>query len=659
MAIEYDKNKMADAGYDLDFIARTQPEGNFKVRPGYIQQGNTFIAYVDVYKYPRTDLPLFWLSGILNNSEVDAISFLSIGTVNSQKVRNAFNSSINELNSRLQDKNMSAATKVDAIDEGKELYDMFRGITKGSDSLKSINLRIMVYAPSLDKLYRNIDTLRDICYSYSMTRFIDEQEYDYRSMLMSYSTQLEKLPKRSNIPKVLAYDLGAGYPFDYTSLDDEAGTYFGHTQTMGKFALNPYSTKGNRTCSFSLIAGSTGQGKSTFVKMLNDDAFMRGNNICNFDVNGEFISNTKDQYGLIIDTEDKGNRINIFEVFPTVTDHTGTKTDTISSFNQNISKIKTIAHIMNPDLTNTDLGLLDSLISDFYIHDGMWFNNPKEHLDELNILNLPHNQYPRLDDFVHYIQNQAEIRNDSSSQKSLEQIILTFENMEKRWSDVFDNYTSDNLDDLIGQKVIDFDMSNIKSQSMGADSRVFQAQFFNYLSLVSSQVVSNGKLMRNKISNGEIDDDKLGMNVNYYYINIDEAQNYFDKDAPDVTNALANMMEEMRKNFCAITLTFPTLEDILPSSDNATTSNERAYQKAIGKIFGLFQYHHFFKLPSKDIDRLKNVFKKSSSISPEQLDAINNLEQYQLVTIIDGGTSYQWETELTSNQLELYSNQSF
>ncbi|TPR13715.1 hypothetical protein DY052_07585 [Apilactobacillus timberlakei] len=654
----YDKQKMIRAGYDLDFISKVQPAGNFKEHPSYIQIGGTFITFIDVYKFPKTDLSLFWLSGIINSSDINAISFLSVGTENSQKIRSQFNQSVNEMNSRLQDPTMSAATQFEANQSGVDLYDMYKNISNGSETMKKIRLKLMVYAPSIDELHQQVQMLKETHFGFSMTNFVDEQGFDYQSMFMPESEQ-EYQPNKRRSHLVESYDLGAGYPFDYTNLNDDAGTYFGYTNTMGEFVFNPYYTHNNRTHSFSLVAGSTGVGKSTFLKMLNDDAFKRGQYICNFDVTGEHISNTLEQGGIVIDTSDDGNKVNMFEIFPTVADHSGNNIDVIGSFNQNISKIKTIAHIMDRSLDHADLSILDNEIVQFYIDRAMWFNNPKDHIDEINILSLPHNQYPRLEEFLMFLKNELSTTNDTYITKSLNKLIITFGNMEKRYPDIFDCYTSDTMDDLSNQKVIDFDMSKVKSQSSGLDAQVFQALFFSYLSLVSSQVVTNGKAFRNKIANGETTDDHLGMNIDYYYINIDEAQNYFNPDFPDVVNVLANMMEEMRKNYCAITFTFPSLQDILLDDDKKFSENDRAYSKAVNKIFGLFQYYHFFRLTSKDVDKLKQEFNKSSSVSTEQLDIVNNLDKYELITIINGGSSYQWKTDLSKEQIARYTNKSY
>ena len=197
-------------------------------------------------------------------------------------------------------------------------------------------------------------------------------------------------------------------------------------------------------------------------------------------------------------------------------------------------------------------------------------------------------------------------------------------------------------------------MSAVKAMSTtSSDNKLFQAQFFSYLSLISSHTVNNGKKIRQKIKNHQLVDDQLGMNIDYYYINIDETEDYFQLQFPDVVAVLANFMEEMRKNYVGITLAFPTLKDILIS--NETGSKEYfEYQQAVNKIFGLIQYYHLFQLSNGDQKAISEYFKRNRSVTIEQLDTLKNLEPHQLLTTIVGERSYRWETQLLDEQLARY-----
>lgn len=651
-----ERQKLINRHYDLGFIARTQPQGNVKIHSGYIQLGgNGYGAFMDVYHFPKTGLHAFWLAPVINRDHV--VGFWSMTTQNANKVKPIVNRSLSELYSRMSDPNMTPTTQIDARKEQQHLFDLYNDLSNGTAILKRIYLRLFVYADSLDKLREYEHDIQHDLFKFGMRPFIDEQEYDYRGMYLSLP-QMEQLPNKREGKIAESYDLSGSYPFDYVSLNDPLGTYFGYTKTNGGFTFNPYDLKNNnRTRCFSLVGGNAGMGKSTFLQMLNDDAFMRGNYIRNFDVTGEYRQSTKSQNGIIIDTSAKGIRVNMFEIFPTVTNADGS-INTVDSFNQNISKIKAITHIMDPNLNKGDLDLLDDCLTKFYIQRGQWTYNPRNNPDKINILNLPHVQYPTLSEFMEYLdKRKSQIDHstnpDGGALASINKLIYAYHNMESRYSDALDGHT--NIPDVQHEKVVTFDMSGIKKSSTGSQNQLFQAIFFSYLSMISAQMVMNGEKYRTLKRQHKIVDDKLGRNIDYYYINIDEAEDYFDVNYPDVVGMLANMMEEMRKNYCAITLAFPTLKDILMNQRGSAPNDKwQSYHQSIRKIFGLIQYYHFFSLPQDDVDALKDFFKRNTSVTLEQLDTLSNLDKYEVLTIIVNERSYRWHTQLTDAQLDRY-----
>ena len=652
---EYDRRNLIRNGYDLKFIADTQPAGNIKIHSGYIEMGNAFVTFLDVYKYPKNNLGFFWLSSLVNQEKV--IAFLSIGTQSKQKIQSELDRSISELQSRMIDSHSKASETLGSESEAQKFYQLLSDLDTESETEKKIFLRLMIYDTSLSKLLNHVQEIRENYYAYAMSRFIDEQKYDYQSIFMPLSKQ-EKMANHRLAKDIEAYDLGGSYMFDYINLIDEGGHYFGFTPTNGAFIFNPFNLKNNnRTRVFSLVAGQSGMGKSTFLQQLNDDAFMRGEYIRNFDVSGEYTQSTLNQKGIIIDTTKEENQVNIFEIFPTVTNSAGNKISEIGSFNQNISRIKTTAHILDDSLSKNDLKMLEGLLNQFYIQKGMWTVNPRHNADKINVLNLPHEQYPTLSEFVIFLEEQqhlkeSKISNNNVELESIKNITHTFRLLLEKHSDIFDGHTT--IPNLEKERVVTFDMSAVKAMSTtSSDNKLFQAQFFSYLSLISSHTVNNGKKIRQKIKNHQLVDDQLGMNIDYYYINIDETEDYFQLQFPDVVAVLANFMEEMRKNYVGITLAFPTLKDILLS--NETGSKEYfEYQQAVNKIFGLIQYYHFFQLSNGDQKAISEYFKRNRSVTIEQLDTLKNLEPHQLLTTIVGERSYRWETQLLDEQLARY-----
>lgn len=657
MAQLSNKNKriLIDKHYDLGFVARTQPQGNIKIHSGYIEEGNGYAAFLTIYKYPADNLPAFWLSRLVNQEHV--IALLSVRTQNVDKVKPKLDQSITELRSRVENQNSKPTQALGATMDATSLINTYRNLKNNSETLKRITLRLLVYDSTLPKLMTRIRGIKDGFMAFKMTRFIDEQEYALHSIYLPMSLQ-QNMPNHRKGTIVQSYDLGGSYMFNYVNLQDPGGEYFGFTQTRGAFVFNPYNMTGDRTRVFSLVAGESGAGKSTFLKMLNDDAFIRGHYIRNFDVTGEYRRAIKAQQGVIINTSDFNNRVNMFEIFPTVAKPDGS-VDEVASFDNNVDKILTISHIMNPDLSHTELTLLKSYINGFYIWQQMWVPEAQQHLDEVKVIGLPHEQYPTLTLFINYLHDKlADIEADQHhrDQHQLDatrNLYLDFKNMDNNYGRLFNGHT--NVKNFSKEKVVDFDMQSAADMSAGMNANLFQAQFFNYLSMVSAQMILNGRHYRQLEADGKLVDDKLGFNINYYYINIDEAEDYFNPKYPDVVQMIASMMEQMRKNYCAITLSFPTLKDVL-ISNTSHSDNYAAYQDAVSRIFNLIQYFHFFELQGGDLDALRKFFSKNRAVSLEQLSTLPNLHKYQVLTIIVGERSYQWTTELSpdSNQEERY-----
>ena len=78
-----------------------------------------------------------------------------------------------------------------------------------------------------------------------------------------------------------------------------------------------------------------------------------------------------------MDLSGEANRINIFQVFPTVTNEEGTEIDKKKSYNLHIQKLKSIFKLLNSEVTGDDLTTFGSMLNEFYIEEGLWARNPK------------------------------------------------------------------------------------------------------------------------------------------------------------------------------------------------------------------------------------------------------------------------------------------
>lgn len=631
-------NQLIQKGYDLDFISKTQPHGNIDFKATYMRIGTGYVACLHIYRYPNKNLLDFWLNPLVNKKNV--ISVVSIGTEDKHKIQEALKNSIDEQKSRVSGKERTSYN-MSSINDFRDQTALLDKITTQNEVIKRIYTRLFVYGGTLKQLEDRVDKIQREISDFNSGVFVGEQKEEYQAIFTPASKQQYLDNNRIGTP-ISAYDFSGSYYFNHVYLDDPNGSYFGFSKTGGAILLDLFRRTSRRTRTFTFISGNAGMGKSTFLKKLNDDMFARGYFIRNFDVSNEYLDQTRDQGGTIITLDGRENRINPFEIFPTVTNEDGSVVDEVNSFTQHVNKIKNMFRFMNTGANDDDLTMLENLIIDFYIQFGMWTKNPQEHPENIHTIGLPVNQYPILSDFLVFLhQEQRVFQNEHRTMTQLDtmtRIINTFQRMKTTESDMFDGFTS--VPDFESKQVVTFDISGLKEH--GND--IFNAQVFSILNLMSAHIISNGKKFRNLMKKGEINSEDIPR----YYMNIDEGENLITPTFSFGVETLASLMEQMRKNFCGITIAAPTIKDLIPDTVNV----DSPYLRAVKKMFSLMQYRGFFQLSDDDLPALARAL--GGSTTREELKTITKLQKKQLLFNINGDRNLVFTVQATNQELQRY-----
>ncbi|MGN1284518.1 MAG: conjugal transfer protein, partial [Candidatus Limosilactobacillus intestinavium] len=548
--------RLQQAGYDLDFLAQVQPQGNLKRHARYLEIGDGYVTCLRVYKYPAHGLQPFWGVKLTNNDSTMAV--ISLGTENRRAILKELSRSATEKKIQVSGK----AKEMDNVEASNAYYDQLRLIsqlTQKNEVMKRLYIRIFVYAPTLEQLEKRCTEIIQDNGEFRMARYSDEQLDEFGSIFVPTMKEEELLNKPMGTP-ASAEAVSGSYPFNHVKLEDPNGSYYGHTRTNGEVMFDPFLRDRRRTRSFFFVTGNAGMGKSTLLKKMNDDVFSRGAYIRNFDVSSEYTKQTQDQNGVIVRLDKPEYLINPFEVFATVVHDTDGTTDEIGSFAQQVDKLKNFFKLLNPDVTSDDMEMLGRWVNDFYIDQNLWTKNPQQTMKNIKITGLPHDMYPTLQDFVLYAnERKRSAETDphahltSNMMTSMNRITQTFQNAEENKGDMFDGITR--FPDLSNEQVVTFNIQGLKSQGDG----VFNAQIYSILTLLAAEVIKNGMRLRRLLDEGRLDVN----NIPWYYINIDEAENIINPKFPFGVEFLASMMEQMRKNFCAITMAAPTIKDLI------------------------------------------------------------------------------------------------
>ncbi|USS89995.1 ATP-binding protein [Fructilactobacillus cliffordii] len=646
-----EQQRLVNEGYDLKLIAHTQPQGNIDLSlDPFIKLGDGLVSCLHVYDFPTENMKYFWLMDIVDYEHT--VCTLAIGNEDERKVLKSLQRSTDELRSQAKDPN----AKLDAQDEAWEKFDSQRELMqklRHSEVMKRIDLRIFVYDRGEEELNKRIDHIVQgiNAVSFKARAFLGEQGSEFRSFLLPEMKQ-EKLPNHRKGTPVISSVIGHGFFFNHVKLSDPKGSYFGKSRTNGEIMLDPLFIGGTRLTPFFMTTGRPRYGKSTFSKMLNDDVFMRNGKLRYFDPSGEYVKQTLDQGGKVIDLAGAENRINPFEVFPTATTTDGSKPDEIGSFNMHVEKLVNMFGFINPDATNDDKIQLRKLLSTFYIERGLYVKNPNkpEEMQKIMVLGLPHDQYPTMGEFVEFLNRTqrgfstpGNTKYTNEQKSSIGRIANTFEQMMTSYREIFDGPTE--IEDFADISAVNFKVDGLLAKGKG----VFNAQVSSCLSLISADVVNNGKRYRNLLNNRQINVD----DIPYYWITMDEFQNYANPDFADGIEWLANLMQQMAKNFCGLNVIMPTMKDFLPKSNQLASSDRmNRFRTAMDKIYGLFTYRTYFHLSEDDTNSLESIM--GNSVTPGELASVSKLDKHEALMSIDGGGNYTFTVQPTSAQLMRY-----
>ena len=148
---------------------------------------------------------------------------------------------------------------------------------------------------------------------------------------------------------------------------------------------------------------------------------------------------------------------------------------------------------------------------------------------------------------------------------------------------------------------------------------------------------------RQLLQAGKITED----DAKWYYLNLDEVENLINPHFAYGVEFLASMMEQMRKNNCAITMAAPTIKDLI-----VNVSSDSPYIIAVQKIFSLFQINFFFQISNDDLPRLKVALGKSMSMA--ELQGLTTLRRGECLMNINGDRNIRFYVQLSDEEKKVY-----
>ena len=640
--------KQEEKNYDPYLMEKMQPEGGISFKnEKYTNVGHGWECCIHIYGYPE-ELNTHWMGYILNIK--NTVAFIDVHTEDMNVVKANINKSMNEQKQREVSAN-DFETAYDAKMRYEELQRLWVEIQSMGEVIKSIQSRVFVYAYS-------VEGLESICQEilvnfetngYKAAIFLNEGKEEFKSMYIPY-TQQQKSPYAIDGQVLTAESLAAGYPFHFSSLEDPLGTLLGYTTSGGMVLFDHFHKDATRLSYSMVVLGKKGSGKSTILKKFGIDRLCRGDFVRFFDIAEEFGEITELVGGKTIKMDGSDGIINILQIL-----HADEEEHL--NYTQHLSKINTWWQLIKPKDKNDvnydyDLAALEDQIQEVYIKFGIL---PKsgEVEEGVQITNLANEKYPILSDLKKHIDDNIESlkidlrkkenEGDILIQKKLERLdrlSIILKSIVKNYGKMFDGHTS--LLNTADEQCINFDFTKIKNMK----ANIFDAQYFNAISLCWDNAVVNGTYMKNRWNAGHGDID--WRDIVRFNIIQDECHRFLNTTKIHAIRQILAYCREDRKFFISFIFATQNIRDFFPVfGDDAT---EEVME--LKTLFGLMQYKFIFQQDPADTEILRSVFDKQ--LTSLEIERIPSLDQGETIMAINAKQNMELKVELRADEEKVF-----
>lgn len=600
---------------DLPLFSYIQPQGGITfAAPNYITTGDGYTKIIHIYRLP-TRLDDYWLSDITRQK--DCITVIDASTRDKREVQKNINRALQEEFSREQ----HATNYQEIYDSQKrqhQLQLMYDEVKSMGEVVKMMHFWIFVSGKSLVSVEEQCGEIMENLEAdeYMPTILLNEGEREWKSLWQSYTRQAAE-PFAIKGLSLMTEQIAGGYPFKFSSLEDDSGDLLGFTGCGGCVVYDEFAKTDRRKHYNTLAVGDMGSGKSTFLKKRFRSRAERGDFVRCFDISGEFTQLTREFGGKIIKCDGQHGLLNPLEILRSGDDD-GT------NYVRHISKVSAFYQCLVPGTTYETLIDLQNILRSLYERFELVPGEGKR------ITGLPANRYPTFSDLAAYIKEEMDVKTDEAAKaddvrkalliqevSQLNSIYKAISSLVRNYGQIFDGHTT--IDNIVDEKIVTFDISTIKDLD-----NIFVAQLFNMTYFCWDNAVANGGYMKAQYESKGLSFE----DVVRFLIIIDESHRWINAKFEFILDLIIVILREARKYFVGVTLASQSIRDYAPEG-----SSSEAIEK-LKIIFELTQYKFIFKQDSSVLPLIDKLF--GGVLSPWQREKIPYLEQGETILSIAG-----------------------
>lgn len=628
----FNKEKI-EKEYNPYLISKIQPQGGIQFEEDFIKKGDGYETCIHIYDYP-SNVDDFWLKNLFDKQ--DTIVTLDVGYSNKNKLFSSLDKSLQEQETRFYD-SRNRVSKIEAQTTYNQLNELTEEITNDGEILNLINIRFYLFDRTKAGLEKKIKSfLEDLPRGFKGAIYLNETEIEWRNLFQSFTLTSNEITKRSG-KAVTSSCIGAGYPFNFTYLDDYNGIYLGRTNNGGNVLWNLFYKDEARRYYNAVILGQMGSGKSTLLKKIFKDYYALGHKIRVLDVTGEFKTLTEYLGGTVISLDGTNGIINPLQIYATMTIGESTEVDYEGCFVSHITKVKNMYNLVNGGNTSEEeLKEFTKILREFYIDYGITQDKCTTFSSE---------EYPifsELSDYIKEILWQDEkngIVNNNITEvrsKRLQNIILTIDEMVNTYGRLFNSHST--MQGFDNERIVCFDIKNL--QQFGEN--IFNAQMNSALDMIWNSALTSGIKEKNAYENKEKSIDE----IEGYIILADEFHRYTNASNIPLVDKFTQFEREGRKYFAGLLFATQSIRDVVPAGDNDIIKDK------IRTLFELTQYKFIMQQDSNSKEALREIFE--GQLSESEIQEIPKLSQGNSILSINGVKNILMHIYASDEEINLF-----
>lgn len=417
------------------------------------------------------------------DSDVTIVSFEQIRRMSEGWISNHQTTAegVSEMNANEQGRAGTNSSKGKASRRQQDYQIIAQELQNGAAYLHAA-YRILVKAPTLEKLDNAVDTISRLYIDRFATLEAAPYHGEQRKELSTLFSKVER--KEGHGFYFTSTEFAGSYSLVTHGLEDNDGEYVGYmmgdvNNSAVLFNVNGYK----HHCVVANENYHEALGRVFISDMwgskMSQSCMLNNGKVVHLVLDGANLDKLGPKFRRLttVVNMSRGD-VNMFEMF-------GDKNDELDIFPSQMMKLRLMAE-QAYETTDSDRsiirGSLEEIATKFYIDQGMWRDDAKSHRDRLRVVGIPHEEVPKLDMFVSYLETayKAAINSyshDTEREHALGVLRVTFRSLLQNNGDLFNTTTSKNIDNVRDSRRVIYDFSRLLVRDKG----VAMAQFVNII----------------------------------------------------------------------------------------------------------------------------------------------------------------------------------